>query len=259
MSESATPHHRSGPLSPAPSRPSESRSGWLPVLLLRPIRTTCWTAATIQRRGGLDQLWPSDRDLVGTLLLTPVFGTLVSRSRERFIPVMYGFSSCPAAFVPAFAPGRIGARTLGIVYSLGRVFNCSWCRCSGASWPTFTTRPVARCSVIALVGTLGPGGPAIARRCRRAAAVFLDRQLIGAIACASRWHVGARIPTGTAPANRDRWHWGLACAWPRLAFPPPMGRANAAERNRGHIAYGSCGLHRQPTGPESRPFYASVV
>jgi AAA family ATP:ADP antiporter len=82
--------------------------------LLRPVRDQ-FSAAV-----GSTNLWPFWlATLVATLVFTPFFGLLVSRfSREKFIPVVYGFFIlCLLAFVPAFrAQEQIGTRELGVVF-----------------------------------------------------------------------------------------------------------------------------------------------
>lgn len=82
--------------------------------MLRPLRDQ-FSAAV-----GSTNLW---QFWVGTfvvmLLLTPVFGSMVSKyPREKFIPAIYiFFILCIAAFVPAFAiQDQIGPRLLGIIF-----------------------------------------------------------------------------------------------------------------------------------------------
>ena len=106
--------------------------------LLRPVRDQ-FSAAV-----GSTNLW---QFWVGTFIVTlamvPLFGALVARyPREKFIPAAYlFFIVCLVAFVPAFAmQERIGVRTLGIVFYIWLSNSaCSWCRCSGVSWPTCST------------------------------------------------------------------------------------------------------------------------
>ncbi|MEO6171808.1 MAG: translocase [Arenimonas sp.] len=82
--------------------------------MLRPLRDQ-FSAAV-----GSTNLW---QFWVGTfvvmLLLTPVFGSMVSKyPREKFVPAIYiFFILCIAAFVPAFAiQDQIGPRLLGIIF-----------------------------------------------------------------------------------------------------------------------------------------------
>jgi AAA family ATP:ADP antiporter len=155
--------------------------------LLRPLRDQ-FSAAV-----GSTNLWPFwTATLVGTLLLTPLFGTLVSRyPRERFIPVMYGFFIlCLLAFVPAFrAQEAIGARTLGIVFYVWvSVFNLFVVSVFWSFMADLYDSAQSRrlFPVIALGGTVGSiAGPAIARVLPVEQLLFCSiGMLVGAIACA---------------------------------------------------------------------------
>jgi AAA family ATP:ADP antiporter len=229
--------------------------------LLRPLRDQ-FSAAV-----GSTNLWPFWlATLVGTLLLTPVFGTLVSRyPRERFIPVMYGFFIlCLLAFVPAFRnQDAIGTRTLGIIYYVWvSVFNLFVVSVFWSFMADLYDSVQSRrlFPVIALGGTLGSiAGPAIARL------VPIEQLLFSSIACSialGRW--ARRHPN---PERRladivigGNWWAGL-----RLAASSPFLRQMVAltllSEAVGTIAYGLnadyIGKH-YPDRQSATHFYASV-
>jgi AAA family ATP:ADP antiporter len=250
MSEPATPTH-SFLSAITGSEPAERKALALSFLffffvltsyyLLRPLRDQ-FSAAV-----GSTNLWPFWlATLVGTLLLTPVFGILVSRyPRERFIPVMYGFFIlCLLAFVPAFrAQDAIGTRTLGIVYYVWvSVFNLFVVSIFWSFMADLYDNVQSRrlFPVIALGGTLGTlVGPAIARLVPIEQLLFSSvAMLVGAIACSialARWarrhpNPERRLAEAVIGGN---WWAGLRLA-ASSPVPAPDGRADAAERNRGH-------------------------
>jgi AAA family ATP:ADP antiporter len=236
--------------------------------LLRPLRDQ-FSAAV-----GSTNLWPFWlATLVGTLLLTPVFGILVSRyPRERFIPVMYGFFIlCLLAFVPAFrAQDAIGTRTLGIIYYVWvSVFNLFVVSVFWSFMADLYDSAQSRrlFPVIALGGTLGSiAGPAIARVVPIEQLLFSSvGMLLGAIACSialGRW--ARRHPN---PERRladvvigGNWWAGL-----RLAASSPFLRQMVAltllSEAVGTIAYGLnadyIGKH-YPDRQSATHFYANV-
>jgi len=236
--------------------------------LLRPLRDQ-FSAAV-----GSTNLWPFWlATLVGTLLLTPVFGVLVSRySRERFIPVMYGFFIlCLLAFVPAFrAQDEIGTRTLGIVYYVWvSVFNLFVVSVFWSFMADLYDSAQSRrlFPVIALGGTLGSiAGPAIARLVPIEQLLFSSiGMLVGAIACSvalGRWarrHPNPERRLADAVIGGDWWA-GL-----RLAASSPFLRQMVAltllSEAVGTIAYGLnadyIGKH-YPDRQSATHFYASV-
>jgi len=236
--------------------------------LLRPLRDQ-FSAAV-----GSTNLWPFWlATLVGTLLLTPVFGTLVSRwPRERFIPVMYGFFIlCLLAFVPAFRNQEaIGTRTLGIIYYVWvSVFNLFVVSVFWSFMADLYDSAQSRrlFPVIALGGTLGSiAGPSIARVVPIEGLLFSSiGMLVGAIACAialGRWarqhpNPERRLADAVIGGN---WWAGL-----RLAMQSPFLRQMIAltllSEAVGTIAYGLnadyIGKH-YPDRQSATHFYASV-
>ena len=161
--------------------------------LLRPLRDQ-FSAAV-----GSTNLWPFWlATLVATLLVTPVFGTLVSRyPREKFIPAAFGFFIlCLLAFVPAFrAQEQFGARALGIVFYVWvSVFNLFVVSLFWSFMADLYDSVQSRrlFPVIALGGTLGSiAGPIIASLVPIEELLFSSMAMLGGgIGCTyalSRW------------------------------------------------------------------------
>jgi AAA family ATP:ADP antiporter len=277
MSEPATPH-RSLWSTVTGSEPAErvalglSFAFFFFVLtsyyLLRPLRDQ-FSAAV-----GSTNLWPFWlATLVGTLLLTPVFGLLVSRyPRERFIPVMYGFFIlCLLAFVPAFrAQDMLGVRALGIVFYVWvSVFNLFVVSVFWSFMADLYDSAQSRrlFPVIALGGTVGSiAGPAIARLLPVEQLLFSSiGMLVGAIACAialGRW---ARRHPNPERRLAERIIGGNWWAGLRLAMASPFLRQMVAltmlSEAVGTIAYGLNAdyIHvHYPDREAATHFYANV-
>jgi AAA family ATP:ADP antiporter len=214
--------------------------------LLRPLRDQ-FSAAV-----GSTNLWPFWlATLVATLLITPLFGTMVSRyPREKFIPAAFGFFIlCLLAFVPAFrAQEQLGARNLGIVFyvwvSVFNLFVVSlfWSFMADL-FDSLQSRRLF--PVIALGGTVGSiAGPIIASLVPIEELLFGSAAMLaGGIACTlllSRW--ARRHPNPERRTLGDQVIGGAWWAGLRSLFTSPFLRQMVAltmlSEAVGTIAYG---------------------
>jgi AAA family ATP:ADP antiporter len=190
--------------------------------LLRPLREQ-FSAAV-----GSTSLWPFWlATFVATLLVTPLFGSLVARyPREKFIPVVFGFFIlCLVAFVPAFrAQEQIGARALGTIFYVWlSVFNLFVVSLFWSFMADLFNSVQSRrlFPVIALGGTLGSVlGPIVAGilpvEQLLFAAIFM---LLGGIACTGELAEWARSNPNSERRVREgeviggSWWAGLRQLW----------------------------------------------
>ena len=133
--------------------------------VIRPLREQLAAAV-----GSTQLPWFYGATFIGTLLLTPLFGALVTRwPRRVVVPLVYVFFiACLVGFVPLFAwPDLLAPRTLGILFfvwvSVFNLFVVSvfWSFMSDI-WSTEQARRLF--PVIAVAGTLGAvAGPTLTR------------------------------------------------------------------------------------------------
>ncbi|MGB3391817.1 MAG: MFS transporter, partial [Stenotrophomonas sp.] len=133
--------------------------------VIRPLREQLAAAV-----GSTQLPWFYGATFIGTLLLTPLFGALVTRwPRRVVVPLVYVFFiACLVGFVPLFAwPELLTPRTLGILFfvwvSVFNLFVVSvfWSFMSDI-WSTEQARRLF--PVIAVAGTLGAvTGPTLTR------------------------------------------------------------------------------------------------
>jgi AAA family ATP:ADP antiporter len=237
--------------------------------LLRPLRDQ-FSAAV-----GSTNLWPFWlATLVATLLITPFFGTLVSRySRDRFIPVVYTFFIlCLLAFVPAFrAQDQLGARNLGIVFYVWvSVFNLFVVSLFWSFMADLFDSVQSRrlFPVIALGGTLGSVvGPLLASVVPVEQLLFLSMAaLLGGIACTgalSKWareHPNPERRVRESDLIGGAWWAGLKLLWTSPFLRYMVGLTMLSEAV-GTIAYALnadyIGAH-YPDRESRKSFYAQI-
>ena len=198
--------------------------------IVRPMRDAMGIA------GGVEQLhWLFTGTFVAMLAAVPLFGCVTSRfPRRRFLPWSTTSSSRTCSSSMRCSAAR-AAGSRPAPSSSGRASTtCSWCPCSGASWPTSTRAPQARrlFGFIAAGGTTGRAGRtgagrALARPLGPRACCSMSAGFMGiAVLCVHRlvaWKAGS----GAAASGRA---------------PAPPRRARSAVRRRGHPARATLAL-----------------